>query len=352
MTPCRSQEYAKRYTAKWTTVYPSTTVSRREPVQFGRIAVDFRPQLVDRFPDLGLLELPRATIIGPEGWVVGDQCQVLADHSWFGPHLRIPKSASHDIPKRKLRGVCLSLASDWAYKNYAHFLLDCIPRFHLFVQAGYTMDDVDWVYVPAPLGRNAEYILDMLQIPSAKLLWARNLEILEVDTLLLPSFPGIRRNYPSWVPKFLRSLVPVQTEYVRRRIYLSRSSCGRNVTNESAVHSVLSANGFEEYDTAASPARFSSAECVVGLSGAAFANIGLCSHPCMVLEIIPTDHVHAYYYTLADSVGVEYNYFVADSSCIRAGGAWGPSPYSVLLDSTQLAAILEQCLRRSTVGGH
>ena len=152
-----SIDYAKSHSLRWTTSFESVSVSRRPPIQQGSIAVDFSAQLVRELPDLGVIEFPRPTLVGPDGWVITETGELLANHCWYGKNLRIPNRQS--IPERKLNGVCLSRASEWASHIYSLFVLDCIPRFHLFESAGYALDDVDWVYVPAPIGPNA---LDLL----------------------------------------------------------------------------------------------------------------------------------------------------------------------------------------------
>ena len=248
------------------------------------------------------------------------------------------------FPLRLIRGVCLSLASDWGAKNYGHFLLDCLPRLHLFWAAGYSLDQVDSVYLPEPPSAHAASLFHKLGIPKEKVVWADSGVVVRPERLMIPSFPGVRRNYPDWVPRFLAEMFRPPVPGPRdRRLYLRRKSATRKIQNEDALLDVLLDFGFEicEAGAAQDEAKMlSEARCVIGAHDAGLANLAFCQPGTLVIEIIPSDHIYPYYYTLADSARLRYGYMAGISVGHRPKGSFGPSPFDLRVDKETLRATL------------
>jgi hypothetical protein len=141
LTTCR--DYAAKRPSTWHAVYAASPCARVPARRHGSIAVDFAPRVVSEFPEIGVLELPRATLATVAGWVQCEDGSILSDTSWFGSELTIP-SVPHPerLKRRHLRGTCLSIASEWGTLNYGHFLLDCVSRLHLFAQAGFPVEQI------------------------------------------------------------------------------------------------------------------------------------------------------------------------------------------------------------------
>ena len=170
------------------------------------------------------------------------------------------------------------------------------------------------------------------------------------DILLATSFPGTRRNYQPWLVSFLaeRLGTPNAAAVPRlRRLYLPRTT-SRRISNEASLLPILKAHGFERYDPPRHPdprRDFAAASVVVGASGSALADLVFCQPGTRVLELIPSDHVVSYWYTVADSGRLRYGYLVGESETHRPAGAAGPSLADFHVDVDEfrdaLAATLE-----------
>jgi hypothetical protein len=148
--------YAQKFNATWHKVYEPVLLQRQAPVNYGTLVVDLQRRLDNEFPEAGLLELNKVLLYGINGWVFSHEGYLLPDHSWYGRNvseMRVPRLGL--LPKSKrLRGVCLSLASDFAVGSYGHFLLDSISRLELFHKAGFKVSDVDYIFCPPPPFKN------------------------------------------------------------------------------------------------------------------------------------------------------------------------------------------------------
>jgi capsular polysaccharide biosynthesis protein len=341
-----SPEYALKFNAIWHRVYAAMPNTRTSPTYYGSLKIDLQSRLDSEFPEAGVLELNGALLLGRVGWVFSQEGYLLPDHSWYCRHvneMKVPKV----LPRgRYLKGVCLSLASDHSIKSYGHFLMDCLSRLELFYQAGFKLTDVDYIFCPKPFGKTAERLFAQLNVPAGKCIWAdRNLSV-SVETLLTPTFPGTRRNYPKWVPAFLQrtflSSLPAQRH---RRLYISRSGFKRNVVNEEAIKSILLRHNFEIYDPLQhinQPSDFAEAEIVVGPMGAGLSNLAFCHPGTKVLELIPSDHDYPYFYTISEAAGLKYSCLMGRSTNHRDPSAFGPSPYDFHVDEHEFDHAIAQ----------
>lgn len=155
------------------------------------------------------------------------------------------------------------------------------------------------------------------------------------DTLFVATMPGTRRNFPRWLPKFITDTFPVTAASPTRRLFVSREGYRRTATNETAVRRIVQAAGFEIYDPAKrkDPFRdFAEAAVVVGPHGAALMHLAWCRPETRVLELLPSDHIQPYYYTLSEAAGLDYRCLVCRSDGARRSGARGPSPFDFHVD--------------------
>jgi capsular polysaccharide biosynthesis protein len=83
---------------------------------------------------------------------------------------------------------------------------------------------------------------------------------------------------------------------------------------------------------------------VIGASGSALADLVFCQPGTRVLELIPSDHVVSYWYTVADSGGLRYGYLVGESETHRAAGTPGPSLADFRVDEDQFRLALASTL--------
>jgi hypothetical protein len=349
-----SQEYARRFSGRWHQVYGRTTVERKAPIRYGRRVADFDRMLDPVFPDFGVLELDEGYLVGPNGWVVSREGYLLPDHSWDGAHVMDKK-----IPKRsyrivRLKGVCLSLASDSALSNYGHFLLHGLSRLDLFRRAGVALSDVDFFYCGVPDDEHSRRMLVRLGIPPEKWIVATAGVAVQADVVLAASFPGIRWNYPSWAVDFLRRAFTSSPVTPELRLYIPRTTT-RRIINEEILVQTLNEHGFEVYDPPQheDPLNdFARAAIVVGGTGAGLANLVFCRPGAKALELIPSDQVSALHYTLAEAAGLRYGYLIGESTSVRPLSSSGKSPYDYRIDEEEFRNALMQTIDRGNGTEH
>ncbi len=349
-----SPEYAERFGAKWHKVLERATIERPAAVHHGSLRADLNRRLDPEFPEIGVLETRGATVYGPAGWVFSNEGHLLSDHSWYGRHYHEMRNVPRHLPAAThLRGTCLSLASDFAVGGYGHFVTDSLARLDIFNRAGFCLDKVDHIICPKPTRGNARRLFEQSGIPEIKCIWADELTAVRPDTLLASSFPGARRNYPHWVPKFLQKQFLPLPPLPKRRLYISRAGYKRNPANQEAVIAILLKYGFEIYDPMLhedSHRDFSEATIVVGASGSGLTGLAFCQPGTKVLELVPTDHVHPYYYTLSEAAGLDYGCLVCRSATERGPDSWGPSTSDFHVDEVELdtaLAILTDATRQT-----
>ncbi|MDJ0701721.1 MAG: glycosyltransferase family 61 protein [Leptolyngbyaceae cyanobacterium MO_188.B28] len=344
-----SKEYAEVFEANWHQVYDRTTSERENPISYGSLEIDLESKLVSDFPPLGVLELDEGYIFGKYGWIVGKNNILLPEHSWYGESIK-----EITIPRRwpvtsHLSGVCLSLASEWSAVNHGHFLLDSLSRIHLFLEAGFSFDDIDYIYCPTPKGSLsiAIELFKKLSIPLEKCILERG-KGLYADKVIATSFPGVRRNYPDWVISFFHEINDYKQVTPNRRLYISRKNYSRKVENEDTLLPWLYQNNFEVYNPEAVGANalkdFAEASVVIGATGAGLANLVFCQPGTKVLELIPSDHVHSYFCSLSQAAKLQYGYLAGHSTGRREPSLTGPSPYDFLIDEDEFHDALSKTL--------
>jgi len=346
-----SQAYSDRFGADWREVYPALMAQRLPPASVDMSAGELESKLAKSFPVAGVLAMEGGCIVGPEGWVFGATKVWLPDHSWYGES---PAEASPRISQQPLRrsgGTCLTLASNWSCENYGHLLLDSIPRIHLFTGAGFSFEDVDHIYCPVRNVSKGAALLGRYGVPTEKCIFEplTHGEGLQFDRLIAPTFPGVRRNYPRWVPDFLRSALPKGVSAPSRRLYVTRGNGTRKLANERELLSLMMEYGFEFYDPALQREPwldFSQATAVIGAHGAGLTDLAFCARDTTVLELLPSDHIYPYYCSLSQAAGLRYGYLVGKSERQRRSGARGPSPYDFAVSEQQFAAGLQWVRKR------
>lgn len=330
-------------------VFPAQQHARTTPRHFGSAEVRWSRYLATEFPAISVFTCDNATVRGPDGWVTLPNGKLIPDLGWFRHH-------TFEIDKKKMRmdriehihGRVLSIATNFADINYGHYVLDSLPRFGLFLKAGFTPSDFDFLYTPKPLGRGARNLLARLGVPENKILIAEPRVAIAPDQLIATSFPGIRMNYLPWTIDFIRSLRPdLAASTGQRRLFIDRKSDLRHLANNDQLKAVLQQFNFEcinpaEVDDA--PKLFSEAAIVVGAHSAGLTDIAFCRPGTHVLELIPSDHQQPYYYTEADSAGHRYSYIVGQSQGRRPLGATGPSKLDFIIDPATLQQAIETML--------
>ena len=273
--------------------------------------VSFLAPLPGRFPDAGLLELERGRVIDGRGWPVthGD---ALIDDATFMPD--IPRFHSYQQivrlkRARRLSGRVLSLGSTFAENNYGHTLLDAYGRLSLLRSAGEDLASFDAVLVPRFRSREITRLWSKAGIDPTQIVPLEPGDHFEAERLLVTSFPGLPRVYPTWVPGFFQSLIPTPSTG-GRRLFVIRRSDRRSLLNSPDIEALVAGRGFELYDPG-NPDNlpeedFASAGFVMGAHGAALADLAFCRPGTQVVELLPEGHSHPYFATLSVSGGLDY----------------------------------------------
>ena len=295
-------DYASTSAANWHKVYNSIKNEVPPPVFYGKLRVNLNKRVIDVLPESGVLELENVFIYN-EHEIITKKGYKLVDRVFFtdpepNPYLSKTNfsivALDLHLSSKRLKGICLSINSINSSLNYGHFLTDCVGRIALFEKAGYTFSDVDYIYMPKPFTPQLRNMFDKLNIPIEKCIWPNpGVRPLYIEKLIAPSFPGERRNYPKWLPPFLKAklLDSANLKKPTRRLFISRYGCKRNISNEKSIENILLKYNFEVYRPTKNenpPQDFSEAKIVIGPHGAGLSDIVFCQPGAKFIELIPT----------------------------------------------------------------
>lgn len=149
----------------------------------------------------------------------------------------------------------------------------------------------------------------------------------------------------------LLELLPPPRARRERRLFVDRPPPQRRtVINRPALLGLLAQHGFEPVDPGALPvpeqaALFAEASHVVGLHGAALANLIHCAPGTPVLEIHSPDHATATFAIAALVRGCPYAAFVGESAA-KGGNLWAhPQDVDFAVDTARLDGAIREMLR-------
>jgi len=338
-----TEEYVRQYPDRWRPVVKRELPKRVPPRQYGPEATGF--EHLETIPELGLLTVPNGLVTGPHGWVYTSGGRLLSDCAWpyrsTGPKM-LPKVFAK---AKRMRGRCLNIVSDWSTTNYGHFTIDSLTRYRLFTMSGMAGDAIDYIYAPKPDSELTLRLMKQLGIPIEKCIWAQDEARIRADVIIAPSFPSSRYNHPRWMVDFLRTAKPA-TAKGGKRIYVPRGN-SRNISNQAEILAILNDFDFEIYDCTkyAGFEYFGDAEIVVGAQGAGLTNVVYCKPGTTLLELIPSDHSYPFFYTLADSGDLDYNFIMGRSAQHRPFGS-GVSPFDFWIDTDVFRMALEELIAK------
>jgi capsular polysaccharide biosynthesis protein len=285
----------------------------------------------DRFLNHGGWEVPQGFVVTIHGGrVVGEDGVVIASGNTLlmdlPPDLSLRTPDEHPIfrrlrlPKMEYCDATIAVLTRPSSDNFAHFLLDTIPRLCL-IERAHALADIDYFLV-SRRRRFQRELLEMVGISGERVLensarthmWARS--------LIVPSMPFWQSQLPSWALRYLQEKLGsgAATSSNRRRIYVSRGrdSFTRRVVNEDEVVGMLRAHGFESIRLEQLPLRdqisaFKSAEAVVAPHGAGLSHVVFCQPGTKVIEIFAPNFVNPVFWNLSCQVkGVDYCYLIGE----------------------------------------
>ena len=200
---------------------------------------------------------------------------------------------------KKLKGTVLSLLTGGAGNtNYWHWLFDVLPRVGLFNKI-YNLNEVDYFLVPDLIKKFQYETLNSLKIPTNKIISSEQYRHIKAEELIVTDHPVVTTgnatkdilNIPIWITKWLQEKFIIKGKEIKNKIYIYRSDDKlRSISNEKEIKKYLSSTNFiivkpHEINFLNQVNYFYGADCVVGLHGAAFANIAFCKHNTKIIEL-------------------------------------------------------------------
>jgi len=220
---------------------------------------------------------------------------------------------------RLLAGTAMVLAAT-SGANYFHWLFESLPRLRLLEMAGFDLEAVDWFLLNQNCSGFHNDTLDELRVPVAKRLRCFKQEVLKVGRLVVVSPPAPPGVCPSWACDFLREkFLRPQAGPSDRKVYISRRQAQRRrLAGEEGILPWLERRGFETVCLEQMSFRrqvdlFASARIVVGVHGAAMANLVFMPPGGKVLEFLPPDYPQFCYRELADTMKLGHHHAMGEA---------------------------------------
>jgi hypothetical protein len=340
------------FSGQYSEVYAQRANKLGLPTFIGIDEFSFMSDPVDGFESIGVYKLENATVCCSFGIVMDTNSKIITQTSWnrVNPSdIRLP-SHPEKLRTSRLTGVTAVIATESSDGNYGHFLLDSIGRLAVFEEhSPNVLSEIDHLIVSGPEKDWKKRLLLSFGVPLEKIVWIDDNKRYLCDTLLASSFPGAKRTYPFWLCDFFRqskagkSNVEKEATGEKRRLFFVRKGPSRKLTNSKALFSLAERYGFEQYfpeDVNDSRSDFRQAEVVIAPHGAGLADISFMSPGSKVLELMPSDHRHCYFFTLAKAASLDYTVIVGKSDGERGDNARGPSPYDFGVNEEHLATYL------------
>jgi len=340
-------------TTQFFEVFESKSVELPHATVFGCSSVSFMAEPLSAFPPIGMFKVEKARIYCSFGVIFDSSDNILPHSLWLQDtpdqvRLPVPPSKMVTTP---LKGVSLSLASESAEGNYGHFLLDGIGRLAIAVQHDRALvEKVDNVVVSGTEKAWKVRLLSQFGVDKRKIRWLDGNNGFSCDVLWATSFPGAKRTYPNWLPSYFRGTtvgrnLDQATVPKNSRLFFIRKGTSRKLLNETELLAIASEFGFQAYDPLSSVnsiADFRQAEAVIAPHGAGMADIAFMEKKTKVLELMPSDHRHCYFFTLAAAAELDYTVIIGKSRSERGKDALGPSPYDFSVDKAVFQEYLEK----------
>lgn len=313
---------------------PGCAYSRAPPHHLGMTSLDRGMAKVLRalFSHLDEPPLPVSLFTIREALVVGQGSVVLPDRRLLFESARefIVNGSTPDgcarlddgtlLPSgavERLEGRTLLVKRPW-YRNYGHWLVDLLPLLPLVARSGVAVDTVLFGDVPdAALKQQMRQLAETV-LPQVRLLFVPDDRPIRCGTLLYVSpvhIPGTFKHPMAMqvaADAAVAAFGTVAPEQASPKLYVSRQMMpSRRAANAPELERLLGQAGFVTVHPQAMPmceqiGLFARAEMIVGIKGAALANILFCRPETKLLVISPADFPDAFFWDLATQRGIGY----------------------------------------------
>ena len=276
----------------------------------------------------GVLDVKKATFEMPDGVVrvkTGVVKRIMGDTDWALNFPKFYRSFFRTFSFYKSgikKSVFISLPFN---ENYYHWLIETLPRLALFDLLNIKINGIK-IIMPHLDGR-PKFVWETLALTGfVDQIQHLNSGVYEADNLIIPTLTAPRsRIHPfaaDWLRnKILLSNMPPEVfqfetkEY--ERIYIARDDApSRRVANSTEVDKLLESFGFKKMTmtgkTVVEQARiFSAAKIIVGIHGAALANVLFCQKGATLIEIFMDGWFTKAFFNLARDRDMIYGCFLA-----------------------------------------
>jgi glycosyl transferase family 61 len=277
------------------------------------------PRRID-WPATRVLDLPNGVVLGHEGVVGPDPDTIVTDLGYVYPieerELFRRADAARQRGREDLPGTTMSMLQHYP-SNFSHNLVQGVPRLDMFRRAVH-FDAVDRVLIDrsapgvtrealARAGFGADRVVEVPDDTPA----------LVCERLLTATCLPQNSGTPPWARAFLNELFGVvPSRAMPRRIFVTRGTGdARGVVNHDEVSAALVARGFTECSMEGltrdeQTALFAGADVIVGVHGAALANLVFARPGTRVIELVGANTLNWVYSPLSWAAGLEHDVLV------------------------------------------
>lgn len=273
-------------------------------------------------PETGIL-ITESGIVTSYGMTANKESKLVMGLTWVGEHTcRKPNQVrSYNILKKHLMafktktlsGSCLNLCAIWGDANVAHFFLDGMGKMQIVEDLGISLDSFDYIFVNDQYYQSQRQFVEKLkQYTKAKIIKPDRIYNYRFDSVTTPSMNGKPYHYRKGAFNKIRDIMGVSDITSNpKRFYISRESCGRDMTNKTQVESFLAFNSFDKVNMRDTPVSvLNNASIILGAHGAGLTNCIFAPRSASLIELVPEFYQYAYYMSVAHSLGMNYTNIV------------------------------------------
>ncbi len=200
--------------------------------------------------------------------------------------------------------------------------LDVLPRIELIRQAGLNFNDIDYFVFHAPQALFNKETLNILGIPSEKIIDTKDYPHIQASKLIVPSIVGGYRG-TKWSINFLKSNFLAsenKNSFDCERIYISRrKATRRRIANEKEVFNILQQHDFKEVmleDLSVSKQAevFFNARIIFAPHGGGLTNIVFSQAATKLIEAFAPDYINPVYWQISSQCNLDYYYLIGENS--------------------------------------
>lgn len=252
-----------------------------------------------------------------------------------------------------IQGRAISLVTMKGEQFY-HWIYDLLPKLASLERAGISIHDADAIIINSTKSRFMKDTLEALGIPMEKVVDTQTYQHLKADELIVPSTPAGVGNPTRWICDFLRArFLPLKAELPKgtsERVLISRANApARKVLNEDAIEKVAVKYGFKKYTLEKMSyleqvALFNQAKIILTPHGAGLSGLVYCEEGTQILEFYHPQYVNACFYALANTMNLEYSYFIGKGKAPKEGVDLAMNMADITVDTEKLEKAIKAIL--------